>query len=297
MANGKLGFSLALTLVVSFGLGGCGLAVPEKSIFNEDVPNETTHMPPQGSLEEGIIAKIRCELGYGILNALTLPNVDWLRSWGTTVTLKLTVDEKGSLSPNATFAQFLNKTETFVLGASASGSADATRVENIAFNLSNDVLIEEARAQIDAGNATCRHLQNGLQVEGNLKIGQFIYDKAYIASTYITNTSHPVGSPYTVLSDDITFVLTFGGGMTPTWKLTYVGVNPAAPFVSGSRAQTDEVIISMGKITKPATKNTPIQLSIDVQNINNAALIGSATSTAIQTQVQNTTLQVQIPTP
>src|SRR5579871_6461023 len=82
-----------------FGLSGCGLTVPDKELLSSDnyVPGAPS---PQGLKENRIVGHIRCEVRNGVAEALKLgPSLAWLRDWGATITLDLSVDELGSISP------------------------------------------------------------------------------------------------------------------------------------------------------------------------------------------------------
>jgi len=57
-------------------------------------------------------------------------------------------------------------------------------------------------------------------IESDLKIGQFIYDKAVVAGAAGEATSKSVTTPpYSTLQEDITFLASFGGNVTPNLEI------------------------------------------------------------------------------
>lgn len=258
-------------------VGGCGLYTPEMEALYEQQPD-------QKLFENTIVNNIKCEITLGVVESLqqygTVGDhkaISWLPQWGATVAMKLTVDEKSSLSPGITLTPPNNP---FSLGLAPTGSADATRVEQIAFTYQfSDLLKEYKRHPFNS----CSENENGVLVKSDLKIAQFITDKVFIA-TVPGSTENPGNkSPYSTFSDEITFVVAYGGGITPTWKFTKVTVNPSTLFTA-TRTNTDDLTITLGPVVLPATKTAPAVLSTEAQDVHLANLIGSAVATAIQSR-------------
>jgi hypothetical protein len=267
---------LPFALILPAFLGGCGLFVPEKDLFSND--NVPAGKPsPQGLFENMVVGHIRCELRNGVIKALIFPEVQWLRTWGATVTLKLTWDELSGLNPGVSLLTPFKNSQSFTLGLGTSGTAHATRIETIAFTYSFEELLAE-------GATPCDRLQNGVMIQSDLKISQFIYDKAVIAATGEATSKNPTKPPYSTLQEDITFVASYGGSITPTWKFTRITVNPNSTLFNATRSQTDDVLITLGPVAMPATDKSQAQLSQQTQILHNAALIGSATASSIQSQ-------------
>jgi hypothetical protein len=130
-------------------------------IFSDD-SHAVGDPSPQGALQQAIVEHIKCEIRQGIYYALTLPNVQWLGSWGTKVTLKITADEMGALTPNVS----LITPPHFTLGLGLSGTAHATRTETIEFTLANEELVTEAKDYLKTeNNLSCDKLQNGILIQ------------------------------------------------------------------------------------------------------------------------------------
>jgi hypothetical protein len=284
VSNAKV---LLAALMLSTALGGCGLFVPEKNIFSDD-----THKPGEPSSEAAfenmIIAHVQCEIQRGLIEALKIrPNpenihdLDWLRNLVIAVQLKIQVDEQGTVAPSTLVTVPLS---VATIAAGASGNAHASRTETISFNVSAQELEVEAK-QVMARNhwtsMSCADRQKAILIESDLKIDQFIYDKAYIATSGEVPRKPGNALPYTVFSEQITFVTTFMASATPTWIFKRVIVDPSGPLLSANRIRTHDVQITISKGTA-ATPTSAAQLSREGQDVQTAARIGSATAGAIQ---------------
>jgi hypothetical protein len=248
--------------------------------------------------ENVIVNNVKCELHKGVQDTFAyyrnspdqLARLQWLKDWGATVQLKITVDEQSALTPGVSF---INPLENWIrkfpsgavtlqqsTGVSLGGSvtAHATRVETISFTVSFKELLSERPIN------TCDQ-ENGVMIQSDLKIGQFIFDKAFLAT--VPGSVEPFitkGPPYTVLSDEITFVASFGGSITPTWKFARLSVNPTGTLFGATRNHTHDVIITLGKVIQQATPISPPILSTAAQNVHQANIIGSATGSSVNSQ-------------
>ena len=297
--------SLILLATTSFSVGGCslGLTVPEMQ--------EPYVLKVQESLDESQLAsQIKCEIREGVRNALNkIPakgptggrSVDWLNDWQAKVSMKLTVDEKAALNPGVTFSTPLRNAvshfstngnvttqQLFSTAVGLQASSDATRVETIGYtyNFAN-LLTEQA--------TNCYHASQTL-ILSDLKIGDFILNKVAIAnnpSVLYADDEKPKpeetktkpakkqnkqanslgASPFTTFTYEVTFVVVYGGNVTPTWKLVDITANNNSPLFNATRTRTHDVLITLGKIG-----------SDDAANAHQAQLIGQAVATAIQSQ-------------
>jgi len=263
-------------------LGGCGLGVPEKGLLSNDnvIPPNAS---PEGMFEQNLVAHIRCEIRNGLWKAHLLPNVPWLKDYGATVLLKLTAEEQSAVTPGATFLTPLVNAQTFTFGLGASSTAHATRTETIQFTYANSELLKEAEKDLKAGITGCEGYQRGIMVEGDLKIAQFIYDKAVVAGAAGEATTKSIITPaYSQFQEEITFVTSFGGNVTPTWKLARVAVNPNSPLFAATRTNTNYMLITLGPVAQGAKGNMQAQLTADTRLLHNATLIGSSAGTSVQ---------------
>jgi hypothetical protein len=285
-------FSLCLLGAIPLAaLGGCGLFTPDKDLFVDD--NVDPPQPsPAGIFEQGVVTHVRCEIRNGLWKAVQLPNVQWLWTYGTTVTLKLQVEEQSGVNPGVSLTTPLENSiktypvggnvlsgQSFSLGLGGAGTAHSTRVETITFTLANKELLNEA---IKDGGATSCAYQHGVMIQSDLKIGQFIYDKAVVAGAAPEATTKSVTTPpYSQFQEELTFVASFGGNVTPTWKFARITSNSSSPLLTATRTNTNYLEITLGPVAKGATGNQQTQLTADTKALHNAALTGSATASQI----------------
>jgi hypothetical protein len=253
-------------------LSGCGVFAPEKGLLSSDdvAPGK---QPPQGQFEANVVRHVECELSIGIWRAMQLPDAKmrlaWLRNYGAFVTLKLAVEDQSALAPSASFLTPLANMQSFTLGIGGSGTANATRTETIQFTFPDGYLYKEALANVVNGYE-CQDLQKGVLIDSDLKIGQFVYDKAFVAWTLVDPKKIAATAPFSQLQFEINFVASFGGSITPTWKFTRTSVNSSGTLFSATRTDTDDVLITLG----PLNANTAA--------LHNAALTGNSTGLAVQ---------------
>ena len=228
-----------------------------------------------------------------------MPNVGWLNDWGATVTLDLSVDEQAAVNPGVSVIQPLENAiktfpvggnvtaaQVFNLGIGVTGSAHTTRLETITFTLSNKQLLAEAQKDIARGDLSCEGLRNGVLIEGDLKIGQFIYDKAVIAGFGEAATKAPTSPPFTTLQEKLTFVASYGGNVTPTWKFLRTTVDQNGNLLTATRGSTNDVLISLGPVAKPATPTAQAKLSQATELAHYSSYTGGSTASSIQAQTR-----------
>jgi hypothetical protein len=276
-------------------LGGCGVFTPEKNALSPDYIEPKKWLSSEGKYEDAIVRHIQCEIMSGIWEA-TSPrnpalNVPWLKSskWGTAVTLTITVEDQSALNPGVSFINPIGtaaSAQSFTLGLGASGSANATRTETIQFTYVNSDLWAQAKASVRSASdhLSCEEAQHGVMIESDLKIWQFIYDKAVIASLGNGTSSYRGWFPYNTFTENLTFVAALGGNITPTWKLTRISANNSGTFLSATRTNTNQLTITIGPIGTYASDKGPTQLSTGAQNQHNTQVQAGAIATQIPTQ-------------
>lgn len=278
-------FAFAVTLC------GCGLFTPDMEAFWETKDQEK-------AFENVIVNNIKCEIRNGVYDAERLlrtntshpgNDISWLEQQGATVTLKFAVDEKSSLNPSISYSDIAPVTFPFSFSLGTANSADATRTEIVAFTYSFHDLLHEKGVERYLG-IPCSN-ENGVLIQSDLKIRDFIINKVFLAkvpgSVVIEDVpgrrQKTVSDPFSTFSYQITFVVTYGGNGTPTWKFKRVTVNPSSSLFSTSEQRTQDLTITVGKTT-PATKTSPATPSPEAIDLHMAALIGQAVATAIQSQ-------------
>ena len=128
----KARYAPLLLLAFAPGFTGCGLFVPDMHGVGEDKLDEIAS-------ENDIVNQIKCEIHRAVDAQINGPSVAWLDKWVAKVSLVLTADEKGSLSPGFSLTEPFyapSKGQFFSLSGGLNASADTTRKETIGFTFS-----------------------------------------------------------------------------------------------------------------------------------------------------------------
>jgi hypothetical protein len=308
----------ALLLSFTPFLAGCGFFVPDmaNSPFGDPEWVDENKIVNQIKCE---LAKGFVDARRQFLKADQAAYADWLLNWGAKVTLKLTVDEKTSLAPGITLTKTLQNAviafpqngnvtagQSRSLGLGGTFSADGTRIETIGFRYRFRAIVNEhGGAQHIDPDTKCEN-ENGVLIHSDLKIREFIVNKLLVASvpgSVLVSTAEgqkrlktlnvdPVtGSKaartttegaYDTFSYQVTFVVVYGLGVNPTWKLVDISANTSSTLMNLTRSKTHDVTITLGKIDDPA-KATLVKNAED-QHL--AALIGQAVAASLQSHQQ-----------
>ncbi|MDR6667091.1 hypothetical protein J2X71_003349 [Rhizobium sp. 1399] len=221
----------------------------------------------------------------GLFRSVAAHDIPWLTNWGVTISLNLTWDEQSNMSPGLSYSDPIGASSLFSVGGGISGSAHATRAEAITLTWDNAVLLQEAIATHKKDpDLDCSITEKGVTVESNLKIDEFIYDKASIAATPTSTTRGSKYAPFSTFQETLTFVVAFSGGVTPTWNLKKFTVNPDGAFLGATRTKTSNIIVTLGPIAAPATAAGMAELATQAQVQHEAALLGGNTASAILSQ-------------
>ena len=127
-------------------------------------------------------------------------------------------------------------------------------------------------------------------IDGDLKIKEFIMDKATIAAlgndTLFGNGPSAIKRPvFNTLTAEITFVAAYGGSATPTWHLARFTANTASNLLIGERTNTNDLIITLGPLeSREPKKDSPVTLVTAAMNQHNARVSASAIAVAVQGQ-------------
>jgi hypothetical protein len=294
--------SVSVVVIPSMLLTSCGLYVPNKHLLRADSrytdpSNRESYQNTEGRAEANIIANLRCEIANGIYVASAIRhdgqnNTSYLReSWGTQVTLKLTWDEQSSISPGLSFIHPKANSQSRAIGLGGSASAHATRLETVTFLFENKALYEAEvkwlQNKQDNPNGLlrdCSKRETGTMIDSDLKIAEFIIDKATVASTGIATTDEPNNAPFSTFQEDITFVGAYGGDFTPTWTLTRFTANTSGKLIAGTRTVTGDVLITLGPLAQDEKGNFLHKLGDLPSAQHTAAFAGGATASQVVSQ-------------
>lgn len=287
--------------IVCLMLCSCGLHVPSKSLLRSDKTFSEPSAQEVGQLEEGraeanIVGNIRCEIANGLYRASLVRhenknNVGYLTTlWGTQVTLKLTWDEMSGVAPSLSFIHPRGNMQSVSIGPGGSATAHATRLETVTFLFENADLVKGVNDYLDNPEnkerllPDCTSRETGTMIESDLKIAEFIIDKATIASTGIASTEEASKPPFTTFQEDLTFVGAFSGNLTPTWKLTRFASNTSGSLLSASRTTTGDVLITLGALAKDKDGNLLHSLGEPSASQHTAVITGGAAASQQNSQ-------------
>jgi hypothetical protein len=245
--------------------------------------------------------------------------LDWIKEWGTAITLAITAEDQSGFNPGASLiTPFENRvftfptggavtsSQSFSVGLGASVGASATRTETIQFTVTNEGLLRigaDLLSKTSDFNQACKIYQEGAMIEGDLKIWEFIYDKAFIAANSNASTwspekiptgmkdakgnpkyktvygRHPNWPLYNTFTENISFVATFSGNVTPTWKLARVAANSTGNLLSATRTNTNQLTLTMGPIESPGSATSPPQLKQGAQQQHDNTVLSNSIKT------------------
>jgi hypothetical protein len=119
-------------------------------------------------------------------------------------------------------------------------------------------------------------------INSNLKIDDFIYDKAQIAAFGNDISTPRTWAPFSVFQEQITFVAAYGGSVTPTWTFARIAVDPTSPLLSATHTKTNTLIVTLGELSTKATPTSPATLGSAAAAQHNNAAAGASTAGAIK---------------
>jgi hypothetical protein len=280
-----------IALVFSGSLTGCGLYTPDKDPFTSDAisPSNDTR---QGNYESGIVDHVTCEISQGLKEAKRL-QIPWLEDWGTTVTQTITVEDQTGLSPGFSSIKPLQNVvvpfstggnvispQSFSFSVGGTASVNALRTETIQYTFRNRDIVNYLCAD---------EKRTGVLIDGDLKIREFIYDKATIAAlgnanAYGNGKSLFRRPPFNTWTEEITFVAAYGASLTPTWKLARITANTSSNLFVTERTNTNDLIITLGPLAPVGPANTAISLNSAAMNQHNARVQANAIAVSVTGQ-------------
>lgn len=266
-------FAPVITCVVG-ALAGCGTYTPDIELSNE--PHATA------ILINKILDHVKCELRAAViqvvdydkqqakLNHKKKRDLVWLDNMTAKISIKLIVDEKGTLNPGVTFKQPLPASQSYSTALGALLSSDATRTENVDYTyvIATDFLhpkvhyVNRPKVCVEEG---------GILLHGNLKIDDWLF--GVTLPYYLPNNVDNIAPD--VLTHEVAFVVVASGSVTPSWSLVRVSANTAGSLAAAARTSTGDVIVSLA----PAkTGAGTLQDAHDIAKINsgfNSAIKGN----------------------
>ena len=231
-----------LFALVSFtALSACGTSLPVQDFRN---PSYTEF----NNFVYRIASHVRCELGIAVqLEASGNPKRETIVSrWAARVALTIRANDKGQFAPSVSA---FNDAMSFTFGAGGRLMSDATREMTMTYFLPfADLLANRFHDERTGKPVDCTKQNEGKLAEpiaGDLGIHQSL---AAALNIWDPPGNLPVSKngPYDTITHHVTFVVEAEGTATPTWKLVRVSGGSQSNFLSASKTQTDELLITMG---------------------------------------------------
>jgi len=243
--------------------------------------------PPEGqALVEAIVTSVHCEVANAVRYVIDQDIADakqfhqrraatWFYNWGAQVALTLTIKENSAANPNFVWTPPGTPKSTFTLGASATLSAAATRVDKANFYWTVAELYR--RAPCATGVQPKNQTATSLLIQSDLKLKQWLQDQILPVATgevtEPTSSKGPLGQ--NVIRHQVTFEVVSTGGLTPAWKLIPVNFNQSGTFLTASRDRTHDLIVTFGPGSGKGLSDPAI-------NAHLAAQIGVAVSNSLR---------------
>ena len=231
------------------------------------------------------------------------PKIDlkWFDSWGVAVSLTMTVVENSALNPGVTATNVLQNAVTkfpingnvttpqnFTLALGGTLSSTATAIDKLLlFYKVSDLEKGHAYFAQDAlGNfLPCppSTAEGTLFAENNFKIPEWLQRTLFLQYTQVTNFEENSLGPQgqNSVSHEVKFEIVTNGNVTPTWKFVNISNVPSNPFFGTGRDRTQDLIVTIGPMTKPGNGQPP-QLSTAALNADFILQLAAAIAAANQ---------------
>jgi hypothetical protein len=223
-----------LLAFTSLSASGCGLYVPGI----QEIPGDSK---AGQDFVGAIVTNITCEAQDAFYDLYRDYPKTFMDGWGVQITLKLTVDEKGSLNPTVNWLPPSPVTNVFNLAAGGTLSSDASRLDTLnSYYLVSDLNKRRCPVEIRGGPFI---------LESDLKLKEWLYDVVLANGSGNVHFERDVNNgPFkeNVISHEVKFDIVSSGNLTPTWKLTRVQVNPTGNLLTLSRERIQDLIITIG---------------------------------------------------
>jgi hypothetical protein len=271
----------ASAIAIALMLGGCGTYVPEIQEF------PATPLDGQ-QLVDSIAFNVTCEVRDAIIQLYQdYPKGTFLDSWGAQITLNLSTEEKSSANLTGNWIPPSPASALFNLGFSATGSADATRIDKVSWFLA----VPDLRGKVPCGDRR----PNGIfLLQSDLKLKEWLYDAVDMHnSRYVNFDLDTPNGPFkqNVLSHEVKFDVQTIGGVVPGWKLARVSINQSGSGLAATRDRIHDLTITFGPVAAQKTvakdKNGNVKRNASGQPIYviTYAPIGPATDSHLASEI------------
>jgi hypothetical protein len=272
----KFASCLLAAAIAGSSLVGC--SVPETAFGD-------THAQKK-ALFNAVIRGVQCEIRRAVKDQVRDPRVAWLKNWSALIHLNLKFDTTLAFNPGVTFKTPMvpavvslgNQTrqvfgQMYKFGVGGNFSGQAIRTEDVTFFYPFDATFFNTP---DDPSTSC-YRYGGLTIGADLKLGDWLDDvlepvkKCAFAGRPVAGPAATVlgyelaseddgarctreelrlgyskDNPIKALSHEITFMVTFEGGVTPSWNLVRIESPIVSPLFGARRRDTSDLIITFG---------------------------------------------------
>lgn len=245
MSTRKAGKSIIISVTAAM-LSACGVRTPVMVLDSD--PNAASFFV------NAVVNHVRCELRHAVRYAVWYDTenareqrdhkrrIAWIDKWGAKLALKLLVKERGSINPGVSLISPLPMSQSYTTVLGASVASQATRTVNLEFFY--DFASEFLGRDFDRTRPPAECAPPGaFQIDGDLKISEFV-DMATFPF-YLPGNISP--KPPSATSQEIEFIVSVDGNITPTWKLVRVATSAGSSgLFDANRSDTHDIIVSIG---------------------------------------------------
>ncbi len=249
---------IASVLLLSASLAACGTFVPEIQEFPANQAVDANEL-----LVRAIVRSIHCELRNAITYVINqdkdvarlnhgIRSAPWLDKWGVQLALTLTMDEKTTVNPTATWTPPNPATALMSLAGGLTISADGKRIDKLNYYYTVKELYALGACP---ANDNAQAPVGSLLIQNDLKLKEWLLSQVLSVGTGEITVPIGIQTPLkqNALSHEVSFEVVSTGNITPAWKFTHVVVNQSGPLFTASRDRTHDLLMTFGPID-PTTK-------------------------------------------
>jgi hypothetical protein len=238
-------------------LAGCGVAVPPLTELRGSSAEAET-------LIHDIVHSVHCEVFNAVRFVVGAKDVEkpttlnkaaaFMDGWGAQVLLTLQIDEQTALNPIAAWQVPSPVNSLFTLGAGATVSSHATRIEKINFFYDVDAL----RGVSDKKECKFEPAPGSLLIQSDLGLADWLSAEAISVNTleFGSTTDPNTVLKQNVLQHEVKFDVVTSGNITPGWKLARLTVDQSGTLFSTSRERVHDLLITLGPKLQEGTLTT-----------------------------------------
>ncbi|MER9414027.1 hypothetical protein [Mesorhizobium sp. M0589] len=264
----------AIVAMTCTGLASCGTQVPRI----EELP---FGQGEEQLLIQAIIQSVHCDLSNAVKEFIKADSehppraAAWFDNWGIQMALTLTIEEKTTLNPGLKWKVPTPLVSALTLGASATGTATATRMDksNYFYTVKELETMDYCKSGIQPKRGSHSPL-----IRNDLRLGDFLFEQLSLSATRVAGYPDSAKGIFkqNVLQHQVKFQVLTAVGVTPTVTLVRASFNDGGTTFDTRRDRTSDLLITMGPLDP--TQENP-SLAPEAENAHLAQQIKAAVST------------------